>query len=155
MFRDMRKKKRETSKEDAYNCLIKASHGTFSTISADNGYPYGITVNHIVLNDHIYFHCAKEGHKLDNIKKNSNVSFFAVCDSSIDKLAYTTKYNSAHVFGKAYIVEDKIEREAVLYEIAKKFTGKFFINAKTHIINAFDITGIVRIEIEHITGKKR
>lgn len=155
MFRDMRKSKREIPFNEALECLKNASHGTFSTISADNGYPYGITVNHIVLNGHIYFHCAKEGHKLDNIKKNNSVSFFAVCESSVDKKAYTTKFKSAHVFGKAFIVENKKEREVVLYEIAKKFTGKYFANAKAHILNAFDITGIVRIEIEHLSGKKR
>lgn len=155
MFRQMRKAKRETSKEQTLKYLKHASHGTLSTISADNGYPYGITVNHVVINDCIYFHCAKEGHKLDNIKKNNCVSFFAVYEATVDKKAYTTKYKSAHVFGKAYIVEDKREREAALYEIAKKFTGSFFAKAQSHILNAFDITAVVRIEIEHLTGKKR
>ena len=155
MFRDMRKQKRKLPYEQAFELLTNSSHGTLSTISKDNGYPYGITVNHVVLNHHIYFHCAKSGHKLENIKSNNKVSFFVVGNSIVDKEAYTTKYKSAHIFGKAYVVESKEEREEVLYEIARKFTGKFFANAKAHILNAFDITEVVRIEIDHLSGKMR
>ena len=42
--------------------------GTIGT----NGYPYTTPLNYVYYNDKIYFHSAKVGHKLSNIKENSN-----------------------------------------------------------------------------------
>ena len=56
MFREMRKKKRETTKDEAYQFLEKAQEGILSTISVDNSYPYGTSVNHVLIDNKIYFH---------------------------------------------------------------------------------------------------
>ena len=36
--------------------------------SGEDGYAYGVPLNYVYVDNSIYFHCAKEGHKLDNIK---------------------------------------------------------------------------------------
>ena len=73
MFREMRRKDREISINDSREILTKACYGVLSTIS-ENGYPYGVPVNYVFYNGYIYFHSAKEVHKIDNIKNNSKVS---------------------------------------------------------------------------------
>ncbi|XMB86862.1 pyridoxamine 5'-phosphate oxidase family protein [Mycoplasmatota bacterium WC44] len=153
MFRNMRRKERESSLEDARQFLKDATHGVLSTISVDNGYPYGVTVNHIYLNGHIYFHCAKKGHKIDNIIYNNNVSFTATALAEIKQQSYSTKYKSTTVFGKAYIVEDKEEVKDALYEISRRFTGKFFAKASSEIAASINRTLVVRIEIDDMKGK--
>lgn len=47
----------------------------------DGGYPYGIPLDHWYdeTNGKLYFHCAKEGQKLDAIEKDDKVSY-CVCD---------------------------------------------------------------------------
>lgn len=154
MFRPLRRTKNEVSKEQAYKYLEDTKEGFLSTISVDNGYPYGLAVNHVYLNGKIYFHCAKKGHKLDNILANDKVSFFTIHKNEIWQEAYTTVFESVHVFGRASIVTDKLEYKDALMEISRKYTGKFFASAKTKIASALDITEIVKIDIEHISGKK-
>lgn len=153
MFREMRRIKNQVSNEQALSFLDTALDGVLSTISVDNGYPYAVAVNHVLLDGMIYFHCAKTGHKIDNIIANNKVSFFAVASSNIDQKAYTTKFKSVHVFGKAYVVEEKEEFKKALYLIAKKYTGSFFAKAATEIASAIDKTMVVRIEIDSIKGK--
>lgn len=154
MFREMRRIKNKTDVNQAMEFLKKANDCTLSTISTDNGYPYTVAVNHVLLDGYIYIHCAKEGHKVDNINENNKVSIFAISDSYIDEKAYTTKFKSVHVFGKAYIVKEKEEYKKALYEIAKRYTGKFFAKAGSEIASAVNKTLVIRIEIEHISGKK-
>lgn len=154
-FRAMRKAKRSLEEKVAYQYLSDASMGVLSTLSVDNGYPYATAVNHVVIDGDIYFHSALDGHKIDNIEANKKVSFFVIADASINQAGYTTNFKSVHVFGRASIVEDKEERFNVLMSIAKKFTGDAFKHAKKHIDEAFDQTKIIKIKIDHISGKYR
>jgi predicted nuclease of restriction endonuclease-like RecB superfamily len=47
------------------------------------------------------------------------------------------------------------EKEAVLLEIIKKYTPDFMEKGKEYIRNASKVTTVMKIEIEHITGKAR
>jgi len=154
MFREMRRIKNKTDNAEALKFLEIANECTMSTISVDNGYPYTVAVNHVLLDGFIYIHCAKVGHKIDNINANNKISLFAIADSYIDEKAYTTKFKSVHVFGRAYIVEDKDEYKKALYEIARRYTGKFFAKAGAEIASAVNKTLVIRIEIDHISGKQ-
>ena len=63
-FRPMRRFKQETSQEECFAILEKAPRGILSVLG-DNGYPYGVPLNFFFHEGRIYFHCAMEGHKLD------------------------------------------------------------------------------------------
>ncbi|MEG0250742.1 MAG: pyridoxamine 5'-phosphate oxidase family protein [Peptostreptococcus sp.] len=153
MFRNMRRKDREISINDAREILTKGSYGVLSTLS-DNGYPYGIPVNYIFYNGHIYFHSAKEGHKLDNIRNNSKVSFCVVGSEEVLPDQFTTDYESAVVFGEAKEVSD-IEKEEILLEIIKKYSPEFIEKGKKYIGALESKTTVVKIEIKHLSGKSR
>lgn len=153
MFREMRRIEKQTDFETAIQLLDQAQDGVIGMISIDNGYPYTTAVNHIVKNGYIYFHCAKKGHKIDNIMSNPKVSFFAIAGSYVDQPKFTTKFKSVHVFGKAFIVEDSKEFKEVLFDIARKYTGVFVAKAASEIASAIDKTAVVRIEIDDIKGK--
>ena len=67
----MRRKDRECDEQTARQILANAESGVFSTVGED-GYPYGVPVNHVVEGDKIYFHCSfNVGHKQENLKCNS------------------------------------------------------------------------------------
>ena len=76
MFRKMRRFKQELSKEECIEILKSEPRGVLSMIG-DDGYPYGIPMTHWYCEEDgkIYFHGAKEGHKLDAIRKCDKVSF--------------------------------------------------------------------------------
>ena len=51
--------------------------GVLSVIG-DDGYPYGVPINYVYdeKENALYFHGAKEGHKIDAIKKSGKVCFY-------------------------------------------------------------------------------
>ncbi len=71
----MRRKHSEiTDPEKIKNTLSSANIGRLATNGAD-GYPYITPVNFIFYQGNIYFHCAPEGEKLDNIARDPKVCF--------------------------------------------------------------------------------
>jgi nitroimidazol reductase NimA-like FMN-containing flavoprotein (pyridoxamine 5'-phosphate oxidase superfamily) len=108
-------------------------------------------------NDKIYFHCAKEGQKLDNIKLSPAVCFSAVNFSEpvYNNGDYSTYFESAVVFGRASIVENSDERKEGLF----KLTEKYFPDKMNGFENSYSATTdrleVVAISIERITGKAK
>ncbi|MEG1410504.1 pyridoxamine 5'-phosphate oxidase family protein [Clostridium sp.] len=151
MFKELRKKRRELSKEEALNVLKEGREGVLSTIG-ENGYPYGIAVNHVYHDGCIYFHCSNKGNKLDNIKLNDKVSFFVSTDINIVAENFTTHYKSAVVFGRASIIEDKEKRD-VMIAIGEKYSLPFMDKGIHDIDKAPNACTVVKIEIDYITGK--
>ena len=76
MFRGMRRFKQELTQEECINVLINEPRGILSVLG-DEGYPYGMVMNHWYYTEDgkLYFHCAKEGHKIDAIKSCDKVSY--------------------------------------------------------------------------------
>ncbi|MBR6060592.1 MAG: pyridoxamine 5'-phosphate oxidase family protein, partial [Spirochaetales bacterium] len=71
MFRSMRRFKQQISDAECIEILKNEKRSVLSLIG-DDGYPYGIPLNHFYdeRDGKIYFHGAKEGHKIDAIKAN-------------------------------------------------------------------------------------
>jgi nitroimidazol reductase NimA-like FMN-containing flavoprotein (pyridoxamine 5'-phosphate oxidase superfamily) len=153
MFRKMRRMDKAMDEAAALELLKKCEYGIVSTIGSD-GYPYGVPVNYAYKDGFLYFHCATTGHKLDNIMENSKVSFCAVGESEIISKNFSTKYESVILFGKASLVEDDNEKKEALLEIIKKYSPNYIESGKKYIESDFDKAKVVKIEIEHITGKK-
>ncbi len=147
----MRRVDKEIGRDEALEILNKCQEGIFSTVGED-GYPYGVPVNHVYDNGVIYFHCANLGHKLNNISFSSKVSFCGVLDAKVVPDKFTTKYKSVIVFGKATLA-DGAEKNKALELVIEKFSpdslkkGAQYINAKEHQ------TSVVKIVIERVSGK--
>ncbi len=153
MFREMRRKDRELKKDEAIEILKRNDYGVLSTIG-ENGYPYGVPVNFVFLNNSIYFHCATEGHKLDNILYNGKVSFCVVGETAILPEKFSTNFESAIVFGRAEEVFDD-EKGTALIEILNKYSSDYIEEGKEYIKKASKFTKVIKINIEHISGKAR
>ena len=74
MFREMRRFKQQVSQDECKKILKDEKRAAFSVIG-DEGYPYTIPINFYYEEaDHtIYFHGAREGHKMDAIQKCNKV----------------------------------------------------------------------------------
>lgn len=151
MFPKMRKNKRETSKEEALQILERGSEGILGTISY-TGYPYTTPVNYILFENKIYFHCADEGHKLENIKHNNKVSFTVITKNKILESIFSTDFESVIVFGKARLIEPSKD---ILMELIKKYSPNFTTEGRQYVEKSYLNTQLVEIEIDHITGKRR
>lgn len=153
MFREMRRKKRAIeSKEDIEKVLIDGEYGVLATIG-ENGYPYSVPLNYVYNNGCIYFHCAKEGHKLDNMAYNERVSFCVVGSTKVVPSAFTCRYESVILFGKGKYVEGK-EKEEALIGLIKKYSKDHMESGLEYIKKGIAGTTVMKIEVEQVTGKK-
>ena len=66
MFHEMRRKKQQLLKKDAEEILYRGSFGVLA-LSGDDGYPYAVPISYIYDGEKLYFHSARQGHKLDAI----------------------------------------------------------------------------------------
>ena len=151
MFKEMRRKNREISKEEIIKILEQGEYGTVATVD-ENGYPYSLPLSYVYYKDCIYFHCAREGKKLSNIDKNNKVSFSVVGDTELMPSKFSTKYESVIVFGKAHKSQDE-EKELALLKLIEKYSPNFLEEGKAYIEKAKDMTTVIKIDIEHLTGK--
>jgi nitroimidazol reductase NimA-like FMN-containing flavoprotein (pyridoxamine 5'-phosphate oxidase superfamily) len=153
MFKEMRRKNRELETEEAIEILKKCEYGILSTVG-ENEYPYGVPVSYIYYNDAIYFHSAIEGNKLDNILNNNKVSFCVVGDTEVLPQIFSTNYESVIIFGKATeVFED--EKISALIEILNKYSKEYLEKGKEYISNANAKVKVIKISIDHISGKAR
>lgn len=152
-MRNARDINKQVSRDVAINILNNAEYGVLSTVDKA-GQPYGVPLNYIVLNDAIYLHCALEGHKLDNLSDNNRVSFTVIGYSEIVPAAFTAKYESVVVFGKANLV-DEPEKVKMLKKLIQRYSPEFQEKGMK-VIDAFkDKCTVIRIDIEHISGMRK
>jgi uncharacterized protein len=153
MQRPIRRADRALTQEQAIEILQKGEYGVLSTVSQD-GQPYGVPVSYSYANNALYFHCAVEGHKLDNLASNPRVSFCVVGGTEVLPDKFATRYESAIVFGKAFELTAE-EKLSTLAEILKKYSPDFMEKGLKYIENDAEKTRVYKIEIEALSGKAR
>ena len=148
----MKRKDREKDSIFALEIIRDCEYATFATVNPD-GTPYCIPVSPVLLDNAIYFHCATEGKKLNNIKQNNNVCVSCVRHTKLLPEKFTVEYESAVAFGKCEIIFDKKEKIDALFAIGEKYAKSNIGNFNSHIEKYLDNTFICKIVIEKITGK--
>ncbi|MCX7780983.1 MAG: pyridoxamine 5'-phosphate oxidase family protein [Negativicutes bacterium] len=147
--------KKAMTEAEALHFLTGNNTGHLATVDAD-GTPYIVPLNYIFYNGGIYFHCAHNGKKLDNIKRHDKVCFEV---SRTDKTYLgdkpcncATRYTSIIAQGRAQVVEDKEEKIKALNALTENFaTGR--LHGQVDETMAATCT-VVRIEIASLTGKR-
>lgn len=149
MYREMRRKTRGLAASEAEELLKQADYGFLATAGAD-GQPYVVPLNHAYIDGYIVFHCAAEGLKLDNIRQNPKVCYSVCPEHEVLPENHSTRYRSAIAFGTAEIVEDVALKKSLLVALNSRLApGAGFPCADERIPG----TGVVRIKVEHLTGK--
>ena len=153
MFRELRRKKQLLSEQETLRVLEEGKTGIVGVLG-DDGYPYTVPINYVSLEDKIYFHSAKKGHKVDAIAKEPKVSMTVVEKDDVGSREFTTYFRSIQLFGKAYVVEDEAERNVAFRALCEKFSGADMDRYDEIMSKEAAAAAIVRIDIEHITGKE-
>ncbi len=150
---NMRRSDRAIEKEEALHILKNGEYGVLSTVDPDNQ-PYGVPVNFCIIDNNIYFHCAIEGHKIDNVTYNPKVSFCVVGNTRILPSKFGTEYESTIVFGLLSEVFNN-EKQKALQGLLHKYSSDCFEKGLKYIDALKEKTRVFRITIETITGKSR
>ena len=151
MFRQMRRFKQQLSENECKEILNKSKSGVLAVIG-DDGYPYAVPLSYVYLNNKIYFHSAKEGHKIDALAKNNKVSFCVVTKDDVVPEELTTYFKSVIIFGKAKKLEGDELRNAAIQLGLKYYNNEDAV--KKEVDAALNRMLCFEINIEHISGKQ-
>ncbi len=153
MQRQLRRADIAMPEPEARQLLDRCEYGILSTCGAD-GEPYGLPINYCVVNSAIYFHCATEGHKLENIATESRVSFCVVGKTEVLPAQFATRYESVIVTGRAVEVFDH-EKQLALEGLLAKYSAGFQEEGIRYIASKGSQARVLRIGIDFISGKAR
>lgn len=158
MFREVRRQNRILQDENRiYELLNIGEYGFLSLGTSDNGYAYGVPISYVYDEEtnSLYFHCAPEGQKLDEMRRNNKVSFCVVGKTSPVASQFTTLYESVMIFGKACLDLDVEEKRKALRLLVKKYSQGYEDLGEKYMDKSWNRTFCFKIEIEHITAKAK
>lgn len=153
MFREMRRKNQALEKKICLDILNRRENGTLALLG-DDGYPYAVPLNHVCVDEKLYFHCAVEGHKIDAIRNCEKASYCVIDADLVDAENHTTRFRSVIVFGKVRLLEDEKEKIAALTAIGNRFCPESPDRTLQEIRGAIDHTAVIEFTIRHISGKE-
>ncbi len=154
MYKEIRRKDRATDNEAALALLNDGEYGVLSTVDQDNQ-PYGTPVNYAVVDNSIFIHSATEGCKLENIRSNSNVSFCVVGKTELLPEQFSTRYESVIVFGATSILDGEKQKRAALKALLAKYSPGHLESGAEYINKCINKVVVIKVSIDHITGKSR
>ena len=154
MFHKMRRNVQQLSQEESEAVLLRGTAGVLA-LAGDKAFPYAVPISYVYDGEHIYFHSATEGHKIDAIERNPNASFAVIDQDEVIPEKYTTAFRSVIVFGSIRIIEDDAEKRAAVRKLALKYAPD-----NTEQQHAAEIDGawsrfcMLEMSIAHMTGKQ-
>ena len=153
MFRKMRRFKQQISDAECIEILKNTKRGVLSLIG-DDGYPYGIPIDHwyCEADGKIYFHGAKEGHKIDAIKACDKASYCVYDEGYRKEGDWALNIKSVIIFGRITLVEDEEKAKEICTAITRKFTDEEEYLQK-ELTNALPRVQCLEMAPEHMTGK--
>ena len=154
--RPMRRKDRLLCPEDCLNLLHSAPYGVLASVSPD-GQPYGVPLSFVFKDNKIYFHCARMGCKIDNIRANDRVSFTCVAEPQAvyERMNFTTYFESVIVFGRVSEITDPDERYASMHALCLKYLPEAMDNFDAAMTRSDSRTAVYAVHADRITGKAK
>ena len=154
MFRPIRRKKNELDRETA-EALLESSRRGVLAVNGEDGYPYAIPVNYFYdrVQQKIFFHGARAGHKIDALHVSDKVCFTVYGNESIRKESWAPFMQSTVVFGRCHLIDVDENSTAML----KRFAMKYYPDeqlADEAIARSIAKVQLFEIDIEHLTGKE-
>lgn len=151
MFRKMRRFAQGLTEEKCIEILKKQPRGVMA-VHGEEGYPYAFPLDYVYLDGKLYFHCAKEGHKLDAIAADNKVSFCVMDEGFRKEGDWALNISSVVLFGKIRKIEDAEETIRFVRQIALKYypTPE---GAEEEVRKAGSRVQMLEMTIDHMTGK--
>lgn len=121
----------------------------------DNNQPYIIPMNFGYRGGNFYFHSAKEGKKVDILRRNKNICIEINADIELvcgeKPCNWSTKYFSVVGQGEAEFINEQQEKIEALDIIMEKYAGK---QKFEYYKESLEKVLIIKVRIIEITAKK-
>ena len=151
MFRKMRRFKQQLTTEECEKILCIGKRGVLALLG-DEDYPYAVPLNYVYDSGCLYFHSAKEGHKLDALKACDKASFNILSEPRLSDDGWSYFFDSVTVFGRLRIVADEMEKTDKLRLLGQKYFPTREM-VESDIAKNADRCAVIELKIEHMTGK--
>lgn len=133
---------------------MRGTSGVLAVLG-EEGYPYAVPLSYVYQSGKLYFHCAKEGNKLDAIRQNPKVSFCVIDQDQVYPEDYTTLFRSVILFGRARILEEEAEKRKAITLLTEKYVPLDTPENRAFRINrSFAPLCMVEVTVDHMTGKE-
>jgi len=149
----MRRKDKEITSQQEIETIIRRS--TVCRLAMiDGNEPYIVPLNFGYANNHLYFHSAREGRKIDILHRNNRVCFEfdidhqAVAGAKACKWGF--RFQSVIGTGKAFFIDEPGAKKKALDVIMHQYTDKTFAYDE-RVVNQ---TVVFHVAIETLTGKR-
>jgi hypothetical protein len=150
----MRRSQREITDRAEIDAIIRRSQVCRLGLT-DGDEPYVVPLCFGYDGEALYFHCAKEGRKLDILRKNNRVCFeFDIVEGIIKNTqacGWGMRYRSVIGVGTAHLVEKNDEKIKGLALIMNQYADGRFIFPDDAVVR----TSVIKVLIESVSGKQR
>lgn len=154
MFRPMRRSAQALGVDACREVLSRGTSGVLALLG-DGGWPYAVPLSYAFDGEKLYFHCAREGHKLDAIRREARASFCVVDRDEVVPEEYTTYFRSVIVFGRVRVLENEAQMRAAIELLARRYFPQDSDEGRRRAIER-EWAGLCMLEmdIEHMSGKE-
>ena len=147
----MRRKEQEITDRAAIESIIaKSTVCRLALSEADR--PYIVPLCFGYEDNALYFHTAREGKKIDILKKNSRVCFEIDCDHELvteTPCKWSMKYRSVVGFGRAFVKAEPESKRKALDIVMRHYAGR----PSDYSAAIMEKMLVIKVEIESMTGK--
>lgn len=153
----MRRADRAQDRAFSLALIDRCTHGV-AALSTGTGTPYCLPLSFVRMENRLYFHCAREGRKIDLLRANPRVWVTFVGGDQpafVPPAMYTTYFQSAMVTGTAQEVTDPQEKTAALRALCQKLTPQHMEAFDRAVEKSLAVTAVWRIDMEEVTGKAK
>ena len=152
MFRALRRKNQALTQEEC-EAILQRGETCVLALAGDDGYPYAVPVNYCYAEGKVFIHCAKEGHKIDAVRRDPKASLTVIDCAKVLPEEYSTHYRSVIAFGRMRILEDEEKRKAI-EAFSARFSPQLSREERDRVIARWLLTlAVLEFTLEHISGK--
>ena len=149
----MRQSEREIKdRKELEEVIMKAEVCRLAMV--EDGEPYIVPMNYGYRDGRLYFHCAREGRKLDILRRNPAVCFEMESEAELVRgerpCQWTTRFTSVVGWGIATVSTDEADVKEGLEALMEHYSpGPHEFEARP-----LSLTAIIRVDVTRMTGKR-
>lgn len=126
--------------------------GEYGVLAVAGEYPYALPLNYAAAGDTIYFHCAREGAKLEALRRSPRASFCVVGRHQVARERFTAFFESVIAFGQVRELWGEEEKLKGIRLLNQKYC-EGLADPACMATPLPDTLNILEMTVEHLTGK--
>ena len=153
----MRRNDRAQTRDFSLAVIDRCTHGVMAA-STGGPEPYCLPLSFVRVGEDLYFHCAREGRKLDLLRRFPRVCVAFVGEDRpvfVPPAMYTAYFQSVIATGTASEVTDPDERVEALRALCRKAAPEHMDGFDAALEQSLAATAVWKIHMEEISGKAK